>query len=364
MNETAEQVRVTLRDVVDEITVPPFDEMAFRARVRTDRRRRRTAWAAGAAVAACAAAVAVHGVTGVLPGGGVDGADRMATDPGRSMTQLLSRPLYFTAGSRLTAVTPDGTVHDIGMRSEEVVGSTADGVLALDADSRLVRFETRPTEGGDGRFTFARVSSPVEGAVHSVALSEDGRYLAWLGLDERVTVRDLETDEVVQAFEASENSYVASVSDRGVLLSEDGDLVLRSAAGRIPVPTEGDGYGWESDVAGRLVSVVDRDDVTRVYDVSDGSAVLVADVAGSGRLAADGGAVVSMRGEAVRVWTPGGTARLDAVVGRPEAVGWLDEQTAVVTAQVEDGTAVQACDVATRRCGLVQVSERDVLLSD
>ena len=69
MNETTEQVRDTFHDVADEVPVPPFDEVAFRRTVRTDRRRRRTAWVGGVAVAASLTGAAAYGVSSLLPDG-------------------------------------------------------------------------------------------------------------------------------------------------------------------------------------------------------------------------------------------------------------------------------------------------------
>ena len=366
MNETAEQVRRTFQEVADAVAVPPLDEVALHRRLQGDRRRRLTVWAGGVAVAASLAAVAAYGVAALVPGSGPDGTGQVMTQLGEPEPWVLPQPLYYTARGRLTAVTPDGTVHDFGQRSEQVVGATAEGVLALDDESHVLWFDARPSGEGDGRFTFTRGASPVDGAVSSVALSEDGRFVAWLGQDGRVTVRDLKADSVVTSFDAAANSYVASVSERGVLMSEDGDLVLRSADSQIRVPTRRDGDGWQSDVAGDLVSVTDPDEVTRVYDVSGGSAELVAEVPGAGRLAPHGGTVVSTDIESIDVtlWTPEGSSRLEAVQGRPESVGWLDEKTAVVTAHVDAGTALQVCQVATRACKLVAVSERAVLLAD
>jgi hypothetical protein len=145
--------------------------------------------------------------------------------------------------------------------------------------------------------------------------------------------------------------------------------VLRGAGAAVPVPTARDGYGWQADVAGDLVSVMDRDGVTRVYDVaSGGTAELVAEVPGSGRLAPDGTAVVSahLGGPAVRLWTDGRLEPLDALDDgeRGESVGWLDEDHAVVTTGSVDGTTVRVCDLAKRACDAVLTSVEDVRLAE
>jgi hypothetical protein len=377
MNETAATVRETLHAVAEEVPVPPLDEVALHRAVRRSGRRRTARVAGGVAAGAAVAAglvLAVGAVRGVAPEPGEDGSrPPVAAEPEVVQTlrpsPLLTRPLYYVTDGRLLALTPDGTVHDLGVRSEAVVGSTGEGVLAVDGDSRLVWFDVRSSGRGDGRLTFARGTIPVEGAVESAALSGDGRYLAWLALDGRITVRDLTADEVVQDFEAADNSYVAAVSGRGVLVSEDGDLVLRDGEHALSVPTARDGYGWQSDVAGDLVSVMDRDGVTRVYDVSSGStAELVVEIPGSGRLAPDGAAVVTahLGGPAVRLWVDDGLVPLAALdAGRMgESVAWLDDGHAVVTSRSAAGTVVHVCEIASRSCDEVLTSEADVTLAE
>jgi hypothetical protein len=372
MNETAEQVRDTFHQVADGVPVPPFDEVGFRRAVRRSRRRRTGRMAGGAAVAAGLVLAVGLAVPRLLDQAGPESTP-VAVQPEVVETlrpsALLTRPLYYTAQGRLRALTPDGTVHDLGLRSEAVVGSTAEGVLALDDESRVVWFDARPAGEGEGRFTFTRGTTPVEDAVSSVAMSGDGRFVAWLATDGRVTVEDRKAGEVVQSFDAAANSYVASVSDRGVLVSEDGDLVLRGAGAAVPVPTARDGSGWQSDVAGDLVSVMDRDGVTRLYDVSSGgTAELVAEVPGSGRLAPDGTALVTahLGGPAVRLWEDGRLEPLDALDGgeHAESVAWLDEDHAVVTTGSADGSTVRVCDLETRACDAVLTTPQDVRLAE
>lgn len=376
MNDIDTQVRDTFAAVGGSTPVPVFDEVAFQGKVRRARRRRGAVTAVTSAAAVGVLAVSAYAVNGVLDGGGAGDRARtpqVATAPDQQETlrpsPLLTQPLFYTSGGRLTALTPDGTVHDLGLRSEAVVGFTQEGVLALDDESGLVWFDADSSGERDGRFTFTRGESPVAGPVQSVALSGDRRFLAWIDLEGTVTVRDLKADAVVRTFDAARNSYVAAVSDRGVLVSEDGDLMLNTPEGSIPVPTAQDGYGWQSDVAGDRVAVMDRDGVTRVYDVSGDEAELEVEVPGSGRLAPYGAAVatVHLGGPAVRLWTVDGG--LDPLLAlddgqHAESVGWLDEDYAVVTSGSATGTTVHVCEIATRNCDEVLTSEQDVRLSE
>lgn len=373
MNNLDTQIRDTLETVGGSIPVPVFDELAFRGTVRRARRRRGARVTLTSAAAVSVLAVSAYAVHGVFDGGAGDRArPQVATQPDQpeqlSPSPLLTQPLFYTSEGSLTALTPDGTVHDLDLRSEAVIGFTQEGVLALDDESRVVWFDAASSGEGDGRFAFTRGESPVEGAVQSVALSGDGRWLAWLDLEGTVTVRDLKADAVVRSFEAAENSYVASVSEGGVLISEDGALVLKTTERDVEVPTAEGGYGWQSDVAGDRVAVMDRDGVTRVYDVSGEVAELEVEVPGSGRLAPYGASVVTahLGGPAVRLWTADRLSPLVALDGgeRAESVGWLDEDHAVVTSGSADGTTVRICAIATRTCDEVLTSKKDVRLSE
>ena len=94
--------------------------------------------------------------------------------------------------------------------------------------------------------------------MQSVALSGDGRYLAWLGLDNMVHRYDLRGGSEDLAFAVSDNTYIAGVAAGGVLVAEPGGLSLRDADGEVPIPVASDGDGWASDVARDLVTVTDE----------------------------------------------------------------------------------------------------------
>ena len=371
MNDMDTQVREALGAVGGSTPAPAFDQMTFRRKVRGARRRRTAFVAVTSAAAVGALAVSAYAVDAVLHGGsgGGERSSQVATTQPEVVQRLrpseaLTRPLFYTAGGRLQAFTPDGSVHDLGLRSEAVVGSTPEGVYAFDDESHLVWFESQSSGGGDGRYTFTRGAAPVDGAVQSAALSGDGRYLAWIALDDAVRVLDLETDRTIRKTAVTENSYVTAVAGDTVLVSEDGDLMLHTAEEVIPVPTVEGGYGWQSDVADDRVSVMDRDGVTRVYDVSAGQAELVVEVPGSGRLSPDGTAVVTahLGGPAARLWVDDGLQHLDAS-GIKQSAGWLDEDLALLTSVVDGETVVQVCAVATRQCDAVLTSAEDVRLA-
>lgn len=368
MSDVTEKVRETFETVGRGVQAPPFDELAFRRKVSEAKRRGRLRVGAGIAVAASVAAVAAYAVPGLVQEDGTrSGTDQVvASDPGaepQGRPGVVPEPLYYTAAGRLKAVTPDGTVHTL-MRSEAVIGFTAEGVFALDEESHVVRIEAHSSGEGDGSFTFSRGESPVTEAVHSVALSGDGRYLGWMH-DEGFDVWDLKAQQQLRSTMAPPNSYLTAVSGDDALVSEDGELVLHTNEGIVDLPTAQGGYGYIGDVAADVVTVADRDDVTRVYDVSTGVAELVTEVPGTGRLAPYGQAVVTVEDSgAAWLWTAGSPSRLTGLEGRPESAGWLDERYAVITTGGPEGSNVYVCPVVDLTCSLVVSGEEDVRLAE
>lgn len=379
MNDVAEQVDNTFRTVAESVPVPPFDEVAFRAGVRRARRRRTAKGTAMAVAAAGIAATAVVAVPPLLHDG--PGTSHVAGTPDGAgegeqpvvHPEALPQPLYFVVGNDLFAATPDRMLHDLGVEVDGIVGATAEGVLVTDHDSRLTWIGASASGEGDGAFTFRRGAGatvvPDPGPVQSAALSGDGRYLAWITLDDDLVVYDLKAERRISSLEVGRNAYVTSVSDRGALVSVNGDVWLFGDGTNVHVPTKGDGYGWLSDVAGDYASVADRDDVTRIYDVTrlteDGTtAKLVDSVPGTGRLAPYARGVVSVHGSTAQLWPTDAEPRTLPVAGAPQSAGWLDEDYALVTSAEAGGTTIYLCPVAEPACTAVVHSGGDVRLAE
>lgn len=364
MNDLTTLLQDTFAERAETVPVPAPDLDRLRAQVR---RRRLTRGSAAGLTAAAAVLLAIAGAR-MLPADPVEAPIGLAPDA-RSVV-LPSETAYVLAGGRVLALTPGGQAVDLGMRAEALVGWTTEFVLAVDTESRLVRFDAVPVPEKTGRYTFRRVESPVAEPVQSVALSGDGRWLGWIGLDGRARLRDLKAGTTSEPVAVGPNAYLSSVGAEGLLVSGDGELVVRGAGGVVAVPTAADGYGWVSDLARGRVSVADRDSVTRLYDIDGDVATAIAEVPGTGRLAPDGSAVVSVDdSEATQpqvvLWQDGRLRILqEGLQGQAQSVGWLDERTVLVTARVEEGTAVQACAVAARTCGLLMVSRDDVRLAE
>ena len=230
---TTTEIREALTEVQHAVEIPPVDQLAFRARVRAERRRH---VASRAVLAGAAAAVLAAGAVSVahLVDGGHGRDVPVASGAPESGGRVVSETVWFVRNGRLTALDPSGEVHDLGLRSRassdgppsRSTPSTTRATSWCWAGRRTTRASAR-TRRTRGR------TAPWPAAVQSVALSGEGRYLAWLDLDDTVTVYDLIADRVDFRVDVPRSSYVAAVSAEGVLVSEDVDLVLHTASGEI-----------------------------------------------------------------------------------------------------------------------------------
>ena len=360
---TGTDIREALHEVAAATSAPEQDQLAFQRLVRRERRHHLAARAGVAAVALAAAAAVV--ATIVTPFVGDEGARDLqpATSPSAGVAVDLETPVYFVADGVLTALDPQGGLHDLGLRSEDVVGYTSENVYAIGPESEVVRFDVRSSdEGPGGPWEFERVDSGVEGPVQGAALSPDGRWLGWIDLDGRLTVRDLKAGTTTGPVDLPANSGLSALAQGtgDALVSEDGDLVLHTPDGPVAIPTAEDGYGAAAQAARGIVALMDRDAQTRIYDVSSGTAELLDTVPGGGVLAPYGGHLVSVSfarddSSTVLLWTAGGETVPLSVPGQPQAAAWADDDTALVTTYDGEGTALYACEVAIQGCDRLPV---------
>jgi hypothetical protein len=259
--------------------------------------------------------------------------------------------VFLSLDGRLTALDPHGDVHDLGQRTGVVIGWTKDRVFALDDQSGVRVRSAEPP--------FAEVPGPVSGPVQSVALSGDGRYLAWIDLDDVAHRYDLEAGVEDVTFPVAQDAYVSSVAENGVLVFSDGRLSLRDNEGSIRIPVQNDGFSYHADVARDLVVVNDSDDQSQLYDVSDGTARLLEALPGHTTLGPYGerAAVIVPDPDDrahVEVWDGGTLTPVRGLDGvRPSAVRWADETTLLVS----DDRALYACDIDLR-CDRLPVNGR------
>lgn len=356
-------IREALHGVAETTPVPPVDRLALQRRVAQARRRSRGK-RGGVAVLVVAASVALVAAVGIpLGGGGGAGTEStsgertlvMSEPPGGPVANL-STPVYYLLDGRLHVLDPQGRTRDLELAAEEIIGSTYESVYVIDTESTVQRFDARQGQGPEGQWTFTRTAAPVSAPVQSARLSADGRWLGWVDLDERLQVRDLKADQDSTPQLLPPSSYLADMAQGtgAALVSQDGDLVLRTVDGDVAVPTAGDGYGWASTASAERVAVVDRDATTRVYDVATGTAALVGEVPGSGYLSPYGdqlATVHSDRGSSqALLWSPDTEPAPLPVPGRVLDVAWADDDTVLVVSVVGATTVVHACDGGDSGC--------------
>lgn len=372
------EIRDALHAVAETTTVPTLDRTALQRRVGRERRALRGYRALGGVGVAAAATLLVSVVGIPFAGGGageVGAPAEQATSapsPAPSSVSGVPSPVPYVLGGRLHVLDPQGVDHELGIDVEEVLGATQEFVYVLDRTSTVRRFDAvHGDEGPGSRWAFEEVDSLTPQDVLGARLSADGRFLGWIDRDERLWVRDLVAGTTSTPRRLPGNSYLADVAQGSGagLVSQDGELVLLTADGDVPVPTSGDGYGWASSAGGSQVAVVDRDGSTRVYDVATGSARLVEEVRGTGELAPYGGLVASIApagAGATRVTlsrVPGGGRQVLAVPGRAVGVAWLDERYVLVLADDPGaGTStMHLCPVdASPTCSVLPVQGEDL----
>lgn len=378
---TGSEIREALHEVGAATNAPPVDRVAFQRAVRRERGRRAAGRAGVLAAGVAAAAVLVAGWQ-VLPGGAPDRGGDPAGVAGTSGVDTVGWSggvVWFVDGRRLFTLDPQGTVHDVGVEAEEVLGHTAEGAWVVGAESEVVFVAVEHGDEGPqvGEYSFERSpgppgtdTPPVTGSVQAATLSADGRYLAWIDLDGTATSYDLKAGEQVVRVPTGPNTALVDVGAEGLLLSEDGDLVLRDDAGAVPVPTATDGTGVASTLARGLVGVVDRDATTRVYAVSGDEARLVDSVPGAGTLSPDAAHLVARQRDAgdtrtdVVLWGGEHEGRpLAGLTGSAESIAWADEGTVWVVAGGVDGAVLHACSVEDAQCEPLHAAD-DIRLAD
>ena len=373
------EIRDALHAVADSTTVPVLDRTALQRRVARERRAVRAVRAFGG-LGVAAAAVLLVSVVGVPLAGGGDGGGGTTTEQASpapaeaasSQAAGVAAPLPYLRDDRLHVLDPQGVDHELGLDVEAVLGSTEEFVYVLDGVGDVRRFDAVHGDEGPGSpWTFEEVDSSTPQAVTSARLSGDGRFLGWIDGDGRLVVRDLLAGTTTSPVDLPDDSHLSDVAQGSgaALVSQDGDLVLHRDGGQVAVRTAADGYGQASTASRERVAVVDRDAVTRVYDVSSGAAELVGEVPGSGYLSPYGDRVASLvlrPGGAARalLWTPSGASVELPVEGRPVDVAWSGETTVVVVSDLADGSVVQACDVGGRpSCRRLPVEGEDLTLA-
>ena len=342
---TATQISEALRAVADATTTPEHDRVAFQRLVR-DERRRRTSARLGVA-GAVAAAAAVVAATVVQPFGGDD--DRRP-EPARPLPVSsfdLQVPVYLVVDGGLAAIDTDGTLHESGIRAEEVIGFTEQGAWFVGGQSGVVEVTASWSAGGSDSWS-SQPSDLVGGAVSSAQLSDDGRWLGWVDLQARLHVHDLETREDSVPVRLRDDGFLVDLAQgTGTpLVADDHGLLLLRPDNPQVLGTE---TTWAATAARDRVAVP-YERRTFVYDTSGDEARFIGEVPGLGVLSPHGDRVASVsadEGDAsrtARLAVPGSQAHALAVDGRPDTVSWADDDTVLVSSWLDGAVAVFACE--------------------
>jgi hypothetical protein len=344
---TPTDVRQALTEVREATDVPVVDRIAFQRRVRSERHRRTL----GRAAAATGAAAAVVSVVALAGGVGLGDDRRVDPEPvGRPATGSVSETVFFVLDGRLTALDPAGVVHDLGVRSEGVVGWTSERVYALDDDSHVVVRTVSYDDEGSRRATFGSDESPVGGPVRTVALSGDGRYLGWTDIDDVAHRYDLKAGREDLTISGNAGAAVAGVGADGLLLYTADGLVVRDDDSVVQVPVDAGWTGTGAQLAFGHVLVPDRDGASTLFDLRDGAARLVDTLDGFGTLGPYAERVALLGQTAadqqhVGIWDGGTVTEVTGLDAMPDQVRWADEATLLVAGYGADGSGLWACDI-------------------
>ena len=320
--------------------------------------------ASRAVMAGAAAAVLAAGAVSVahLVDGGHGRDVPVASGAPESGGRVVSETVWFVRNGRLTALDPSGDVHDLGLRSEGVIGWTSEQVYALDEESHVVVLGRETDHEGLGKDTaYPREDSPVPGAVQSAALSAEGRYLAWLGLDDTVTVYDLFADRVDFRVDVPRSSYVAAVSGDASWSRRTSTWSCTPRPGRSRCPTQEAGDDWGAQLTMGRVLVAGPSGESNLYDLSwarpthrgpagrQPRAGDVAVAAATIETRPDDSAVVNL-------WDGRATRPVRGLDGIPEQIRFADETTLLV--QTRGGSsALWSCSVTELTCAALPVPD-------
>jgi hypothetical protein len=360
---TTTEISEALHEVGDAVAAPAVDRVAFQTRVRAERRRL-TARRAVAGLAAAAAAAGIVGSVVVLGGGDGDRRTDVAESPNPPAPPA---PVPMSVDGRLALVTADGSVLRSGVRVEDVLGTTAGGVVVVDRSShvRLV-----PVTGSGARTTFGRPRDLVGAAVRSAHLDKQGLVLGFVDLDDTLHFREVGVQADYQSDLVDPDDTVLGITGGAyVTRSPAAGLVLHYRDEREQAGVE---FASTQVAAAFPAIVAELADLTLAVGTSDGVEVFDASPAATPRFGGSlGGSVSSLspggdlvatatgseqsdHGMSVGVWLldafTGAQLPMHDYDGGPAAdVGWVDADEFAVLAG-SGGDELWVCSAVERRC--------------
>lgn len=351
---TRTQVRDALHEVRDAVEVPVTDQVAFRSRVRSERRRRTALRSAAAgSVAAAVAGVAVLALGASSGPRGGEPTNGSAID--RTPTAEQAVPLVLQG--RLLVLLPDGGSYAKPIGAEEVLGRSGRGVVIIGRDSHveLVPLSPdgepgRPQDLGDGQ------------AVQRASLDPTGRVLAFVDLHDVLHLREVGSDADLATSDLTRDDALVATDGTRWLVRRGSTLLVDGPRGAVTLDAGEDLV--DGDLAGGTVAARGMGGV-HLFDV-DGTA-RHADLGGSvGALSTDGASYAAVAGEEERDQGASGEVELvDTASGRmhamdgydadesAQAVWWQDHDRFLVLttdAQRPGNHVLWECSVALDRC--------------
>lgn len=358
---THTDVREALLDVRESIRIPAPDAVAFRARVRSARRRR----AGGRALAAASvAAVVVGAVTWSVRPVGEAPTDGSTQVPAVRPPHPASAPQLFPMAleGRLTINLPDGSGFGARVGAQEVLGNGAAGTVVVGHDRHLLLVPLAP----DGQ-PLGPVDLGHAARVKRAWLDKAGVTAGFVTLDgNRLHLRSVTSGaDLVPAVELGPSESLLAVDGTRWLSGEPGGdrVTLHDGARSTDLAAGSTVLG--AQLAGDTVAITTPEGV-ELFDASSGRALGHADGLSIGSLSPDGRWYAAAPGAqeldagASPDWylVDARTGERSVYAGRPAraratAMTWQDTDRFLVVAtdpRQPGNRIVSDCSMATQRC--------------
>jgi hypothetical protein len=330
---TGTEIREALTEIRDAVPVPPVDQVAFRARVRTERRRRTTGRALAAVAGLAAASAVVTGVVGVV---------RDPAPPATVAAAPVASPeqrVGFVVGGRLVVGGPGG-YRETAVPARNVLGVTGDLLVLVDGTGALVGVpvdaDGRP--GPERRLLAGVVELAwLDGSDGTVYVVDAARRLrSWSPGDGGwATLPPAEGD----LFLVDTGHRVESAPDGGTLVADGVRRALPSGDGISGGGLAGSVLAWETMRA------------LRFYDADTGEQLLRLPGEWHGALSPGGTSYAGSHAGRVRLVDTGtGSTAVVAGPASLDGVTWTAADTFVGAERADDGTTLWECRADLLTC--------------
>ena len=346
------EIRAALAEIQHAVEVPALDDLAFRARVRTERRRRYAGQALAAGTVAAAAAAVVAGFA-LSPHGPTPSGHRVVQGPAASTAPAPTPegPAVVRLDGRLEVLQPGDGGYASDLRIQQVVGRTSAGDAVVIGDDALLWRVPLAADGEPGDPVPLADARPVVNAW----LDKAGTTVAFVTRDDLMHLRPLGADQDTETIPLLGQQTDLVATDGTAWIEDEGDrLSLRYPHESFEVRVAADPVGAE--LAGHTLAVLTTGGV-EFHDAADGGLRFARADVPSGALSPDGTAYAARVGDGLRVLdtTTGAVHELRGVGPDlvPTSMTWQDDDRFLVLAMstVRTGNLVLLdCSVARSAC--------------